>query len=366
MKNLLENPVYQEPPKSSNMSIYPTIIDIIEAIAEWEENNMIPIDPHHPTVLNQFYRPGKHMVVAKEVGSNEICTVPISRIYGTWFRGQSCYYNKCIPSVYRNYSDEKKLLSDLQFQEFKLLLKSHPVIKDQISSELIHKEIKDPIKLPIIYEGLAQHYGIATNLLDFTNDKWTGAFFATTVYDEKSDTYSPKVDTQDSYGVYYIYTNDSEKDDLNIEPIGLHYFNRPGAQNGFALKLNENEDLNNLKNVKKIFFKHDEMASKTVFSMNQKGRKLFPDDHLVKKVKLIMSKRKFSLTAINNCKAESYSNLSDDEFRQLLKKYEIESSMSPIVTFSDDSKVSEELNYWQREGKERYKDSLWVPHVIMI
>ena len=40
MKDVLTNPAYQELPTPSNISAYPTIIDIVEAIAETEEEKI--------------------------------------------------------------------------------------------------------------------------------------------------------------------------------------------------------------------------------------------------------------------------------------------------------------------------------------
>lgn len=362
MNNVLTNPVYQEKPDLSNISIYPTIIDIVEAIAEKEENELSSFSPLRRTILHKYVRPGVYNVVAKSTGSSESYLVPTSILHNLYFRGQSVYYDKCIPSLYRNYSEEKELLSYLQFQEFKLMLESHPIINDLIYTELHHCEIRKPIKLSVNYEGLAQHYGIHTDLLDFTNDKWTAAFFATTSYDEVNSTYSPIDESLHAYGVFYIYKSDPDPDvdDHNMEPLGLNYFNRPGAQNGFAIKMSHDDDLNSMTNVEKIFFRHNRNASQTIFSINQQGKKLFPADSLVEKVKSIMSNRIFSLTAIIRCKYMYYSNLSDSAFQHLLNKYEIESSISPIVSFFNDPIIRDELDYWQREGRKRYIESLFT------
>ena len=360
MKDVLTNPAYQELPTPSNISAYPTIIDIVEAIAETEEEKISSFSPLRRTILNRSIRPGTYFVMIKETESNESVLVPMGKWHGTYFRGQSVYYDSCTPSLYREDTEEKRLLSNLQFQEFKLLLESHPVINDLMFNTLRHREIKAPIKLSINYEGLAQHYGISTNLLDFTNDKWTSAFFATTSYDAVNDIYSPIDESQQLYGVFYIYTDDSELNSYKMEPIGLNFFNRPGAQNGFALKMSHNADLNSMRNVKKIFFRHDKNASQTIFSMNQQGKKLFPDDSLIGKTKSIISNRVFSLTALIRCKSIYYSVLSDGEFQQLLKKYQIESSTSPVVLFFNDPIIMDELKYWQREGRRKYIESLYV------
>lgn len=45
MKDVLTNPAYQELPTPSNISAYPTIIDIVEAIAETEEEKISSFSP---------------------------------------------------------------------------------------------------------------------------------------------------------------------------------------------------------------------------------------------------------------------------------------------------------------------------------
>lgn len=81
-----------------------------------------------------------------------------------------------------------------------------------------------------------------------------------------NDIYSPIDESQQLYGVFYIYTDDSELNSYKMEPIGLNFFNRPGAQNGFALKMSHNADLNSMRNVKKIFSGMTKMRRKQFFN----------------------------------------------------------------------------------------------------
>ena len=53
MKDVLTNPAYQELPTPSNISAYPTIIDIVEAIAETEEEKISSFSPLRRTILNR-------------------------------------------------------------------------------------------------------------------------------------------------------------------------------------------------------------------------------------------------------------------------------------------------------------------------
>lgn len=94
---------------------------------------------------------------------------------------------------------------------------------------------------------------------------------------------------------------------------------------------------------------------------NEPTRKeIIPYDSLIGKTKSIISNRVFSLTALIRCKSIYYSVLSDGEFQQLLKKYQIESSTSPVVLFFNDPIIMDELKYWQREGRRKYIESLYV------
>lgn len=71
MKDVLTNPAYQELPTPSNISAYPTIIDIVEAIAETEEEKISSFSPLRRTILNRSIRPGTYFVMIKETESNE-------------------------------------------------------------------------------------------------------------------------------------------------------------------------------------------------------------------------------------------------------------------------------------------------------
>ena len=80
----------------------------------------------------------------------------------------------------------------IQMSDFKAILQENPQIKDLERAGLL-----------VNFEALAQHYGIATNMMDMTNSPLVAAFFATTGYDAVSDSYYPILHTV-SKGVIYF------------------------------------------------------------------------------------------------------------------------------------------------------------------
>ncbi|MBQ2857925.1 MAG: FRG domain-containing protein [Bacteroidaceae bacterium] len=365
----LNNPRFKEIPNNENLNEYPTILDILEDIAELEENECATIDPIYRTVITQMLRRGLS-IVTKEKGKKEVDLIPSGKNIDILYRGQSRFYENCFPSIYREWTEEKQLLTNLQKSEFILLLDSHPILYDITSKPLYHPQIKEPIWIGINYDGLAQHYGICTNLLDFSNDKWVSAFFAVTSYDGKKDKYNvirPSNNWEENFGVFYVYQNDyNQSDRQNAYPIGLHYFNRPGAQSGFALPMIKGQNLNTLPFCKKIFFRHDSNANELVYKMNQNSYALFPEDDLVNYVHTIKeTNRHFSSKAIEFCYRNHYQNIGRNQFNHLLTQYKIIQVEQSIVSFLEDN-TKKEMTKWENGDKMRYINSLIIQPLFQL
>lgn len=358
---ILENKKYATPPSNDNLSSYPTMMDIIEEIAGEEEKKNDFYDPLHRTILARMTRKGFYLLAKENEDSEFVELLPGGKIGTLLYRGQCEYYEDCKPSLYRNFNEYELLLSNLQIAELKVLLDSHPILNLLTKNKFSHPQLAEPIRFKIHYRGLAQHYGIHTELVDFTVDKWTAAFFATTRYVNGS--YLPIVGKEalNKYGVFYIYDNYIKKK-LEATPIGMHYFNRPGVQCAYALAMDKGQNLNNLVGIRKLFFRHDTEASSLVYAMHQAGKTLFPEDSLADKVKIIIDKKTFSLAALVECNA-SYYHLPDDVFKELLDKYDIQVQATPVVSFQGDT-LDKEWAEWQNGGKERYMNSLTVLPII--
>lgn len=207
-----------------------------------------------------------------------------------YYRGESAYYPQSTASVYRSSSNEEKLvrlISRMRILEFKKLLNKFDIVKNWTYGD-------------VIYDALAQHYGIATDLIDVTNDFKTALFFACCKYDDKTKAWTPlakeDIDNADSrqhvfktggdsrYGI--IMRADSEYYDALLQgteilPIGYQPFMRCSNQHGFVMKMKGADD--NLKlnsNFKKYRIRLTPEFCKKVFDLNQGGRNIYPTDGL--------------------------------------------------------------------------------------
>ena len=147
------------------------------------------------------------------------------------WRGECEFHEKCKPSLYRHkWSPLEALERQVQLEDFRLLLQENPQIKEMKGAGL-----------DVNYIGLAQHYGIETNVLDLTNSFLVAAFFATTTYDSLTDAYYPILHYV-SQGVIYFFSMGCMSNfgqEPFIWPIGLEALRRPGEQRGFGLEMTD-------------------------------------------------------------------------------------------------------------------------------
>jgi len=196
------------------------------------------------------------------------------------YRGQNHFFELSYPSIYR-LSDDEKSQAINEKREFIQLLKTHPIIK-----ELEELKIQDS-SYCTDYEGLAQHYGFATNHMDITNDKNIAMFFACTEYIDGK--YFPFKESKEVvlYTINTLYPDATER--LNI--IGAHAIPRPAEQKAFSIELNENENFNDLEFVQYEKFICTKELSWKYFNLFDGGKKLFPDDIVDKKAKQIQNRK---------------------------------------------------------------------------
>ena len=203
------------------------------------------------------------------------------------FRGENCYHEKCLPSLFRReWTAFEMLERQVQLEDFRQILQVNPEIREMEEGGL-----------EVNYNGLAQHYGIETNVLDLTNSFLVAAFFATTAYDSLIDVYRPIVNAV-SYGVIYFFPTG---DFLNfgheapIWPIGMEALRRPGEQRGFGMEMDDrHRDLNCYSGAHLFRFWHNAQASMRIWEMTHGGYDLFPYDPMTEKVRNMRKYRLYS------------------------------------------------------------------------
>lgn len=357
-------------PTESTLKDYPTAMDILKEIVGKEEEEAMHEMPLSMTnaFLPNFSEKGRYIMERVDTVGLPVLR-PLSRSPFTYYRGQSKYHDPCLPSLYRykGVELEKEIVrSFFQTAEMILVMRTHPVISFLETCDIIDERL-GCLPLVVMYDGLAQHYGIKTCYMDLTNDIWTALFFATTTFDGKD--YHAKVvkeadEFEEKFGVLYRldYTpgtefTDSTKD--GIMPIGLQYFNRPGRQFGFVRNMSDVQDLHKVARLERIYFRHDNEVSNLLFSLSQFSKKYMPEDSLVGIVDTICKDDIFCEQTIELVRNIYYRDLTTDEVREKAIAHGLQFTDHLKVGF-DKAVIDAEYRDWQNGSAARYKDNIII------
>ena len=217
--------------------------------------------------------------IMTRLGSGRYSLKPNLRDNYYLYRGESGFHNPCKPNLFRNKHQKRFVAESVKFQELMFLMLSHPLVQLlDLGVEINGKVYRFEMNL----YGLCQHYYNKTALLDLTSSIDVATFFATTKYDEESDTYSPILDQAHSEGVLYYYTLDITKDFkiIPLSTIGLQVFPRSEAQRGFLLAFTKEENFNDNARLNAFRFKHAPIVAQRIFDKYKGGELLFPKDIL--------------------------------------------------------------------------------------
>ncbi|MEZ3591590.1 MAG: FRG domain-containing protein [Muribaculaceae bacterium] len=285
---------------------------------------------------------------------------PTALTHSYLFRGQEQFYEKCVPSLFRHreLTAAKLFINQVRLEEFKLMLQQYPQVR-----------YFEDLGVVVDYKGLAQHYGIETDVLDLTSSLDVALFFAMCSYDKDAHKYSPKIDSSQQYiGYLYAYPYffhmsldlDPQRD-IKLMPIGLQPFKRPGLQRGFSLHFSPNEQF-----VAPVYsFTYTAKDSQEIFS---KLGHIFVDDDLAKATREISKSQTLLIDAVAiTCARHSLKifgkRLSYNKARLLLKDQNISLASSPVWLLSK-SQREEIYNRFITEEFDEFCSSLVQRKVV--
>ncbi len=267
------------------------------------------------------------------------------------YRGQTQYHPHCTPTLYRNNPSEMEIfLARLQTVEFEMVLKHHPAVQDIIEDGwYVH------------FPGLAQHYGIKTELLDLTSDYKTAAFFAVCQYSKSAGSYKPISTSNTKYGIMYkspvlVLQGDISEPKLDI--IGLQPFLRPGLQKAYSYKLSKGEHFP----AHKMLFKHSKVASKKIFEMFEGGNRILPKDPIYTKAVEITTGQNFSSAAFQEVLNRYQFNKDKAYYLNGLEHRNIGIINEQPYNFSTDQ-IELFKKQWKDEGKSKFYQQISPPRI---
>lgn len=220
--------------------------------------------------------------------------------FRNYYRGENRIYTKTQPSLLRKlekYTDPEdaelyRMVADMRIAEFAALLQEFDHVRTWDVSD-------------VLYEALAQHYGLETGWLDITTDFEVALFFATCFWDNDTNSWKPltkeqtEVSEESKCGMLFHMPSWYMKqrwcfeirkfDDLSkgmtdnlIYPIGFQPFMRCSMQNGYGIYMRESRPLQKDIGFEKLRFRHSEELSKRVYDKMRGGELIYPHEGLKK------------------------------------------------------------------------------------
>lgn len=292
---------------------------------------------------------------------NEKCLIPEIGTVHFLYRGQNAEYGMCLPTIYRNAADDICIFEDrMRLIAFERLLHSHPVVRHFFFRH----------NFLVNEEGLAQHYGLRTEILDLTSNLDVALFFAVCKYDPATDSYDyfregthtgvlyvfdPVLDNEPTPAMSVDYMNG------NIRPIGLQAFPRPGAQYGYGLRIGKGGSTKSWM----FTFEFTAEESKEYYDKFCNGDALWIKDRLVDKTKEIAGQSTFSYSVFNETFARFRpKGWSGSGLKRALRSVSLTSRLSDLLfSASEQKEIVEEWNdHLGRETASRIVRKNWFKH----
>jgi len=270
-----------------------TALDIIRNLKIERDRHMSWVSSHFGSMPDGHFG-------AIAIDNKQCVLAPYPEFAISLYRGQTKFYEPCVSSLFRSNTNKiDRFISYLRIAEFQLLLSSHPAVVDFAKWKIMDLSIR------IDYEGLAQHYGLKTQLVDLTSDPYVAAFFACCEYDTTLNQYKPVLKANHKGVIYkFSFALNSLVEDQNSSPsrssvVGLQPLDRPAEQYAYCYRLTKKQSLNSMPYFKPYFFTHDPKISIKVFERFEGGKTLFPSDPVKEKAIAISKTMKISAEALH-------------------------------------------------------------------
>lgn len=217
---------------------------------------------------------------------------------GSYYRGENQIYTQSATTLSRRlekYATERdkllyRIVAGMRIAEFSFFLRNFDCVK-----------CWEQNGLSVLFEPLAQHYGLETDWLDITNDFNTALFFATCRWDKDNRKWKPLTKEQIKYNentrfgvlfhapawrvmaenmVHLYETGNTDDYEGQILPIGYQPFMRCHSQYGYGLYMKKPAPLQENLAFEKLHFLQSEKLSETVYELMDCGRKIYPQEGL--------------------------------------------------------------------------------------
>lgn len=353
------------------ISKLPTILDILEHLAKGEiEFYEKMVGSMFKYVLPTINQEGLFEIISYPDGTDKVVPLHMMQDY---YRGESSPHFPSYPSLYRKgMTDDEILIERVKTCELSLLIETFPiyqVFKSGISYTFPDNSVQ-VFNLSVDAEALAQHYGIKTQLMDLTVDKFVAAFFATTIYkDGKYYPVDPEQDDMPKYGLFYDYVDSGINDFIlqhqtgcykpKLRVVGFQPLSRPAEQRGYVLNMKKGEDFHKLCRRRCYKFRHDAKVSQLIFNYTNRSNKLFPYSIMEEKANKIIKSKSFSKSAVELTVLKYYPQKSYDEIVSILKGHGISISRKPIVRFTEEEKKAV-IENWNAKGFKEFQKQVCI------
>lgn len=289
----------------------------------------------------------EHKFIPNRLGSKRYCLKPNLRSHRYIFRGQKQHFKNILSSAERG-DDARFLISNVRAEDFKILLRSHPLFM-LFDRGIYLPSLNKTLFLEMNYYGLAQHYNFNTGLVDFTTDISAAAFFATTsnLGDDKYEPYGGA--SENPFGVLYVHELNpfASFKTLGYRTVGLQIYPRTAAQSGLFYEYGGTR-MPVERTVKPYFFRHDIECARKVFKLMNQGKNLFPEDDLAPIAREILHSNEVTGEAFAHNNYVNQDNLQENE--RILREHNISVNWHKRRLFTPDM-----LHSFYSE----VKDKLW-------